>query len=96
MTLYELLKRFGDLYLNLLNIYKPLKQYESLKEYNIASFSLNRSIYPGTVKTTSEFKDQADRPSIRKIRASLYRKKLEIQLHNPENLALKCMEDLGW
>jgi hypothetical protein len=96
MTLYELLKRFGDLYFNLLNIYKPLKQYESLKEYNIASFSLNRSIYPGTVKTTSEFKDQADRPSIRKIRASQYRKKLEIQLHNPENLALKCMEDLGW
>jgi hypothetical protein len=96
MNLYELFKRFGDLYLNLLNVYKLSKKYGSLKEYTIASFSLNKSIYPGTVKTTSGFKDEADRPSIRKIRASLYRKRLEIQLQTHENLVLKHMEDRVW
>lgn len=96
MTLYELLKRVGYLYLNLLNIYKLSKQYKSSKEYNITSLSLNRSIYLRTAKTTSEFKDQADRSFRGEIWASPYRKKLEIKPQTPENLALECMEDPVW
>ena len=59
MTLFELFKRIEQCCLNLLKIYKSLKKHESSKEYNITSFSLNRSFHLKTSKIASELENQA-------------------------------------
>jgi len=95
MILFEF-KRIESLYLNLLNVYEHSKKYKSSKEYNITSFSLNRSFHLRTAKKAPELENQADRFSIGQIWASPYKIKLETRLQTPKKIALQCMEDLVW
>ena len=95
MIIFEF-KRIESLYLNLLNVYEHSKKYKSSKEYNITSFSLNRSFLLTTAKNAPELENQANRPSIGQIWASPYKIKLETRLQAPEKVALQLTEDLVW
>jgi|GEM_PF-869326 len=96
MTLFKLFKRIEQCCLNLLNVYKSLKEHESSKEYKITCISLNRSFHLKTAKIAPELENQAYRPFTGKIRASLYRKNLEKLLQALEKMALQHVEDLVW
>jgi hypothetical protein len=96
MTLFELVKRIGQCCLNLLNIYKSLKKKESSKEYNITSFSLNRSFHLKTSQIASGLENQTCKLFKENIQVSIYRKELENLLHAPEKMALQHVGDLVW
>lgn len=95
MTLFEL-KRIEQCCLNLLKIYKSLKEQEFSKEYNIACLSLNRSFRLITPKIASELKKQAYKLFKEKIQASRCRKELENLLQTSKKTFLQRMEDLAW
>ena len=96
MTLFELFKKIEQCCLNLLKVYKSLKEHESSKEYNLTCLSLNRSFGLKTFKIASELEKQAYKLFKEKIPAFLYRNELENLLPASGKIVLQRMEGLAW
>jgi hypothetical protein len=96
MSLFEFFKGIEYFYLNLFKVNEYSQKHKSSKDYNSTFLSLNRYFYLKEAETVSELENQAKKPFAVKIRASLYRKKLETRLLAPEKVALQQAEGLAW